>query len=320
MASYRVAAWQYVIDKFNAENPDIEVVQEAILWSDAMPKMLSATQANTLPDINQVADAQWSTTYLAGALLPVDDIYEEVDAEQKIYPDSGKSYELDGHKWVVPISSNAFTVVYRPSMLQELGYDKFPETWSEFEKYLADVTLDEDGDGVPERYGIALSGARCTEGSDTFLAFLASFNNGIFDQDGNVNFNNPATIRTTDYVANTLMKQYAPPNILSMDPGEMIMNFNSGNAATMIFLFHDLVTAYEEGVKDIALAPVPRPDDASPEDQYALLTNHGLSVTKAAEDPARFEACKRFVKFATQPENTWVLSCAQGSTTRALLP
>lgn len=311
LASYRVEAWQKVIDSFNEANPNIEVIQEPILWSDAMPKMLSASQAGTLPDMNQAADSQWSTTYLAGSLIPVDDIFEEIDEKEHFSESSVKSYKIDGHIWGIPISSNALSVIYRPSILKELGYDTFPETWSEFEEYLEKATLDENGDGVPERYGIALPGSRCTEHNDNFLAWLATMDNGIFDENGNVAFNNPDTVRTADFFANTLMKKFAPPNILSMDAGEMILNFTGGNVATMVFLFPDLVTAFKENDKDVATAPLPRPDDVSAEQSKRLLTNHAMNVTVAAQEPERYEACKKFLKYLLEPENIWIVTCGQ---------
>ena len=310
LVSYRIDAWQYVIDKFNAANPDVEVVQEAILWADAMPKLLSSSQANVMPEINQAADAQWSTTYVTGLLLPVDDVVEEIDAKEHFYPDSLKSYTLDGHTWGVPISSVTIQITYRPSILKELGYEKFPETWSEFEEFLEKATLDEDGDGVPERYGIGLPASRCTEHNDNFLAWLATMDNGIFDEQGNVAFNNEDTIRTAEFLGG-LMKKYSPPNILSMDAGEMLMNFTAGKVACMAFLFPDLVSAFKEGDRDIATAPLPRPDDVPEEDYRALVTTHALNITKAAEDPVKYEACKRFIQFCLEPENIWVLTCGQ---------
>ena len=55
---------------------------EVVLWSDAQAKMMSAIQSSTMPDMNVVSDTSWSSAYLAGGIVEVDDIVETVDNEQ----------------------------------------------------------------------------------------------------------------------------------------------------------------------------------------------------------------------------------------------
>ena len=116
----RVTAWNTVIDKFQKENPNIIVNMEVVLWSDAQAKMMSAIQSSTMPDMNVVSDTSWSSAYLAGGIVEVDDIVETVDNEQDFIDSTLLSYKMDDHYWAVPIDSICYSLLYRPSALEQL--------------------------------------------------------------------------------------------------------------------------------------------------------------------------------------------------------
>lgn len=60
-----------------------------------------------------------------------------------------------GDTWYgVPLFTSMYGMVYNKDILAEAGYDKAPETWDELFECAAACTIDEDGDGIPEVYGI----------------------------------------------------------------------------------------------------------------------------------------------------------------------
>ncbi|MBS6644519.1 MAG: sugar ABC transporter substrate-binding protein [Clostridiaceae bacterium] len=307
--AHRIKAWQAVMDGFMAENPGIKVTQEAVLWDDAMQKLLSATRAGTLPDIHAVSDAQWSTSFLAGSIIPIDDIVKEIDEAEQFNPDSLKSYHYDGHDWAVPINSSTINLMYRPSLLKKAGYDRPPETWSELLEYAKNCTFDENGDGTPEVYGIGMAAGRNTCTNETFSAFLISKNYDIFNEQGEVVFDSPQVIETAEYYQKLL--QYSSPSSTSWSYGEIEMNFAAGNLAMIPYISPNLPAFFEEGIYDVATAPMPHPDDMTAEDSPKYIANHALNVTIAAKEPERYEAVKKLLKYMMEPENIWILTLGQ---------
>ena len=127
---------------------------EVVLWDDAQAKMLNAIQSNTMPDMNVVSDTSWSSAYLAGGIVEVDDIVEAIDDEYGFIDSTLSSYTADGHYWAVPIDSICYSLMYRPSALEAAGFTEPPKTWSELKEYAEKLTIDENGDGEIDQYGI----------------------------------------------------------------------------------------------------------------------------------------------------------------------
>lgn len=308
--AHRIAAWDALCEKFTENNPGYSASAEFVLWADAMPKLLSAAAAGTMPEIHQAADAQWSTALVAGTLLPVNDIVEEIDEKQHFAPSSLTSFTVDGKIYGVPVSSATLHMVYRPSMLEEAGFDEFPETWPEFEEFLKAATKDTDGDGVVDQWGLGLDLGRDTLGGDQLLTFLAQKGLDAYNENGDPIINDPKALEVISWFTDIVSK-YCPPNVTSWMPADQDMALTSGTCASILTLSPQFPVFFEMGSRDVAAAPVPHPDDQTREDTPTLLTNHALNVTLAAESPEKYEAVRKFLNFALEPENVWLLSVAQ---------
>jgi ABC-type glycerol-3-phosphate transport system substrate-binding protein len=139
--AHRVAAFQKVIDLFQKANPNIKVKQEVIMWGDAWVKSLSALQANTLPDFEFSIPDLMLTMYKAGALAPVTDIYKEMDAKYKFFPNLKGMYTYKGDTWGVPIFTMVMLMTYRPSLLQQyVGTSDPPDSWEQALQYAKQIS------------------------------------------------------------------------------------------------------------------------------------------------------------------------------------
>ena len=303
--AHRVKAWQGVIDDFMAKNPDIKVTQEVVLWGDVTQKILSAIRSGTLPDINQVVDNQWTTTYLANAIVPIDDIVQAVDEKEGLYQPGLKSYTYDGHVWALPMNCSTWNLMYRPSILEKAGFDRPPETWSELLEYAEKCTFPEEG-----IYGIGLASGRNGLTNDQYNLLYVATGNDYFDEEGNVAFDNADAIAAAEFYQKLV--PFSSPASTGWGFGEIEMNFAAGNIAMTPYLSPNLPGFFEEGLYDVATAPMPAPDGMSVLEGNKLMTNHALSVTtQAAADPARYEAVKRFLMHVMEPEMIWMLTVGQ---------
>lgn len=303
----RVTAWNTVIDKFQKENEDIRVNMEVVLWDDSQAKMLSAIQSNTMPDMNVVSDTSWSSSYLAGGIVEVDDIVEAIDKEHDFIDSTLSSYTVDDHYWAVPIDSICYSLMYRPSVLKAAGFTEPPKTWAELEEYAEKMTIDSDGDGEIDQYGIGIICSRDALATDTFGAFMASSDTDIFDEKGAIGFDNENTVKALEFY--NALYQYAPPAASGWSWGEIESNWAAGTFAMMPYHSPNLAAFFENGDLDIASAPFPKPDQSS--ESHKTSFNHAVTVTKGAKDKGHYDACRKFIEFLEKPEISWILTVCQ---------
>lgn len=307
----RMAAMQSVLDAFNESHPGISVRQEAVTWDDEQAKTLLAISTNSTPDFSQTVEANWTPAYLAGGLTPVDEIIEMVDEEQGYLEGCKDIYLQEGHYWAVPYASTCGKLMYRPSLLKEAGYDAPPQTWDELLDMAKTLNKDTDGDGTIDIYGVGITASRSSITQETFFNLLHSAEGNLYDEDGNVDFDNETTLKTLKFYKE--LCQYTVPSYAAWGWGEYEMNWAAGEFAINPWLSPNLADFYANENYDIASAPLPAPEGIEPGGNFAA--HHGFMVFKsAAEDEEHWAAVKEFFSFLMQPENNWncTVACAPG--------
>jgi len=147
-----------LVSQFEAENPDIEVEFTALEPTNYWPKISAMAAAGELPDVFNMSSGyidQWAQDGLLMNIqdkvdqLPKDDYFTRVFSTLR-YPDKTES-DMYGipYAWVTTV------LYYNKDMFDEAGLD-YPDdswTWEDFRKAAQELTLDENGDNVPEQYG-----------------------------------------------------------------------------------------------------------------------------------------------------------------------
>jgi multiple sugar transport system substrate-binding protein len=108
----------------------IKLTLEMINANDLQARATSAIQSGTGADIIY-AVGNWPQLY-ARSLADVSDVAEEIAQAQSGYYEVSRRVATVGGKWIaVPWSAGGGRVAYRQSWFQEVGFDKFPETWDQ---------------------------------------------------------------------------------------------------------------------------------------------------------------------------------------------
>ncbi|HTV21332.1 MAG TPA: extracellular solute-binding protein [Polyangiaceae bacterium] len=98
-----------------------------------------------------------------------------------------------GHVFALPHDVHPVMLGYRADLVDRLGIDvETLKTWDDFTAAGRRVTADLDGDGALDRFMIDLQSA----GSDLLTMFLLQRGVGLFDEQGELTFNQPLTIDT----------------------------------------------------------------------------------------------------------------------------
>ncbi len=295
--AHRVAAFQRVADLFQEENPEFTVTQEVILWGDAWTKSLTALEAGTLPDFQFSIPDLTLTMYQADALAPVTDLVEKLDAEYGFFPNQKQIYAHEGEYWGLPVFTMIMTMTYRPSFLEEfLGVSEPPDTWEEVLIAARQITEESEG----EVYGMGIGAGRNLMTSEQVYIFLAGAGASIFDEDGNVSFNNPETIRALEMYKELI--QYAPPGAEAWSWGEIELNLAAGTLA-MAPYFPSVQKRFHEDFDsgDYAAAHMPRFEGVA--DRGTITYPNDVHIYKdTVADQAQYDGVVQLIEFMMRPD------------------
>ncbi len=135
------AAFQAVIDGFEAENPDIKVTWNLFDHEGYKTSIRNFLTADA-PDVaNWYAGNRMLPYVKAKLFMPVDDVWADNGLNETLASAAG-SMTIDGHKWGVPYTYYQWGVYYRKDLFEKYGIS-VPKTWDEF--LAAGKTLSDNG-------------------------------------------------------------------------------------------------------------------------------------------------------------------------------
>jgi multiple sugar transport system substrate-binding protein len=288
----RVQAWQEIIDRYNATNPALKVEQQVQDWNQIYSGISAAVQSGNQPDI--LFTIPDFTTYVRplGAVRPVTQFVEEMDAAHG-YAEVGMApYRDEGEYWAVPLYGMVQVLWYRKDLLQQAGVAP-PRTWDEL---LAAAQRLTDGDTS----GIALPAGRNLATDQVVYSLMAT--NGaanIFGPNGEVDFDKPAVVEAFDFYDRLLA--FSPSDSGNYSWGEPQAAFNSGAAAMAIEKGQYLLPFEEESgrpASDLGCLPIPTSPAGQPGSIY-----YSNAAMVLAKDDAKAQAAQDFLRYLLDPAN-----------------
>ena len=211
LSEYQRAA----VERFEEENPGINVEVTTIPYPEYQQRLLTAVQGGNAPDVSTL-DQIWVAAFAeAGAIVPLGERVEEAGiTREQFFPGAWDSATYDGQLWGIPFNVDVwFFSFYNQDMFEEAGIDpQSTATWEGLRAAAEQLT----GDG---QYGVGLFAHR---GEDT-VAVLDSFifSNGgrVLNEDGTCALTEPEAVEALEYLAS--LTPYAPQGILNASSGDM---------------------------------------------------------------------------------------------------
>lgn len=185
-------AYKPAIATFEAENHckvQIQVVDQRALQG----RLQSAMQVGApVPDMVELLGGTMGI-FVRGPIEDVGfvDLNDRVKAaglDKKLVTSRFELWSSRGHQFALPHDVHPIMLAYRRDLVEKLGIDVNKlTTWDEFVKVGREVTKDYTGDGVPDQYMIDLQ----ADGSDNLRLLLLQRGVSLFDNKGNVTFDDP---------------------------------------------------------------------------------------------------------------------------------
>lgn len=296
--NFNEARARELVEKFQAENPDITVRLEITAADGLAQRILTTIQSGAAPDLIDVQHG-WVNAYAQNNLvMPVDDVIEDRDD----YVPAALAYgTFNDQLWAIPYRLETHAVIYNKEHFREAGLDPEnpPQTWTELVE--AAQALTRDG-----RYGFAITGGG-EVGNTIFRSLPFIWMNGgtiISDDQTTATVNQPEAVEAVKFYTDMYTE-------LGVSPASTLEN--DGTANRRLFIA-EAVSMYQSGQFDvgsirqenpnidIGVMPIPHPEGV---ETAAIAGGWSLVVPAQARNP---EEGKVLLQFLARAENQAILT------------
>jgi multiple sugar transport system substrate-binding protein len=293
------AAWEEVADRFTEES-GINVEVEVIPWADLYNKILGAVSSGTGPDVLNIGTTWTAGLQDTGAFAPATgDNLEAMGGNERFVQSAWEAAHVpDTDQTAVPILSAVYAMWYNPVLFEAAGITEPPATWEEFVDAGKKLTIDTDGDGEIDQWGLTMPAAAVTQNSHQSFMLGQQEGGSFVDEEGNATLSSPAQVAgVTHYVdLMTTDKIWSPADAevdLIADSTDQFMD----GAGAMLFHTNPLAQFESRGFTDWAIAPMPVIEGG--EKVQSLVGGTNILVF---EDSPNKQAAFELVAHVTSPE------------------
>ncbi|PHP28234.1 extracellular solute-binding protein [Limimaricola cinnabarinus] len=141
----RVTAMDQLIEKFEAEHPDITVKQVTFPYADYQTRIVAANMARKGPDVLQLFYG-WTDKFVAGGLIqPLpQDVFPHEEIEAEFFP-IVEAMKRDGEYYGLPTAVRSLALFWNKKLFEEAGIDGPPETLDELVETAKALTQTDNG-------------------------------------------------------------------------------------------------------------------------------------------------------------------------------
>jgi len=293
-------ALQQVVDDFNDSQDEIEVKTNIMPWDTLYQKVLTSVAGNNGPDIIAMSASRIPQFADEGMFMPVDDYYDdEANDTAALTPAAVEASMYDGANYGVPVNYATMMMYYNKDLFTAAGLDPEapPTTWDEFAAMVPQLSTDDNGDGKPDVYAIALADH---ETVPIFPSLLWGTGGGIVSEDGTTSMlGDPASIEALEFWVDLVTEQKAAPVGLSGADADKL--FQTEKAAIEI-VGPWMTTGFDEADINYGLAK----PFGGPVDDAVLADVVSMGIPSNASDEVK-EAAYKFFAYWNSPDGqiTW---------------
>ncbi len=203
-----------IVNRFNKENPDIQVTMQRIPWATYYNKLLVAGLDGRGPEVFVVHADALAKIKRGGFIDSAEPVFEGKDA---LDPTDFNQFVLDrvkfkGNFLAVPLDIHPQGFYCDVDMLKKAGIvdasgnARIPKTRAEFETAMKAMTVEASPNDPEKQWGFAL-----TSWGSNMRDLIAQFDGHYFDSKGNADLNCPENIKALEYLTSLTRDKKVPP-------------------------------------------------------------------------------------------------------------
>lgn len=271
---------------FQEAHPGIRVTTAHFGVEDVRNQFLTAALGGGGPDVVYGPSDQAGPLSVAGTLRPADEVFAPAFFE-RFHPLTQE--KLGGHLWSVPEQfGNHLALVFNRALM-----DTPPADTDEMIAIARRNTVDADGDGTIDRYGIVFE----TKEPFWLVPWLGGFGGWVMDEENRPTLDTPAMASALAFVRDLKTKHRVLPRDCDYELADTL--FREGRAA-MIINGPWSWAAYRDAGVDIGIASIPEVT-ATGRWPSPMVSYRGYSFSRSCAGD-RLAAAKQLVEYLTGPE------------------
>jgi multiple sugar transport system substrate-binding protein len=303
--------WQYVyqskvdtmtqlIKQFEANNPDIKVVQTTFPYDQYNNKVAAAALAGNGPDIVNLYGG-WLAKYVdAGYLQPLPAPFDGAYLKSHFIPMVEQGVQFQGKYWALPMAVRTYAVFYNKDLFKAAGITQPPATWQEFRQDAIQLTKrDSSGKYVQEGF----SWEDSDQGHTIFRFILVPDWGGqtYTNNDHTVAYNSPQGVQAFKWFIDLNTKDHVGDPTFDTDQDTA---FYQGKSAMLISASFFIGTL-KKNAPNVNWGVFPLPSYNG--NDYNVGTMWVNAITKGVSG-AKLQAAIKFLQFleSDQSERTWL--------------
>ena len=278
-----VDAQQKMVDKFNEEHPDIQVVLEAY-GSDFDTKISASMGSGDAPDVMYM----WNYPAYHEGLEPLDSYIEKEgeDYKKNFYSTLWNYNSYDGQIYGLPVGFTTHCVYYNKDLFEKAGVEEPKDGWTWED-------LEEKAKKINEATGVKGFSFSMKPDPYDYEMYLWSNGTAYCDKEGKMEgyVNSDKALETYKMFQDMAKDGYAVATEKSGSD-----EFESGQTAMFVYGAW-AVKKYTEAGVNFGLAKLP---SFGTEKSASILSSSGVAIAKSSKNK---EAAWEFVKYWTDEEN-----------------
>jgi multiple sugar transport system substrate-binding protein len=289
-----------IVERFEAKHPGIKVEAEALAWGDLEGKIMAALAAGAPPELSHGQPITCAALAQQGMLLPLNDVVESI-GEDNLWDQIKRVCRSGDDYYGLVHAAGTSLLIYRKDLAEEHGVTQ-PETWTELVDAAKKLTLDTDGDGNVDVYGVTVPGDNLF--INIITGELIAANGGVlFDETNRPQFESPRMKEVLQFWKD--LAEAMPPGWEGQGYRETFANMYGGKAAMMFQGYGrgaSLIEQYApEEMRNTEHFDVwIKPHGPSAQQTAVQVDEEPWMLFKGAEHP---EEAKQFLAFFYEDEN-----------------
>jgi len=287
------AVLKELVAEYESTHPDISV---HLLYKENEEVRMAYMSATAFTEGGP--DMLYGPSDFTGALVemnivkPLEDLFtvEELAA----FDPKGLTWYKDHLYQIGDELGNHLALVYNKRLFAEVGLDRPPETLQEMVEFGKKLTIDKNGDGIIDQYGLVWN---FTE-PFFFMPFYASYGGWVMDENQNPTLNNEAAVKAFKFVRDMRDVHKIIPRECDYDIADS--KFNTGSAAMLINGAWSWAKYMESPHVDFGLAVLPINEETGLYPAPMIATK-GYYLNPYLEGE-RLDQVVELIKFLTGPE------------------
>ncbi len=257
------ALFERAIAEYNRQNPDVLVETLYRETEELRNLYIVAAVGGRGPDLIYSPADNAGVFDLTEVTMPLDTLFGPEFFDQ--FSDAGL-VRYEGRTLMISDQVRTFLAwVYNRELVQQV-----PETLDEWVQALSEATVDENGDGIPEQYGLTWNYRE----PFFFIPFLTCFGGWVMDEDGNPTLDTPEMVAAIRFLLELRDRHRVIPAESDYEMAEAL--FQEGRAASIINGPWAYAGYGAAGV-NYGIAPLPR-NEGSGHDCAPMVATSGYAI------------------------------------------